>query len=47
MRLPAGSPYNRYFPQESCAFHCNQLTAKKSTLCFNTAFLKKVYAKTA
>jgi hypothetical protein len=25
---PAGSPYNRYFPQESRAFHYNQPTAK-------------------
>jgi hypothetical protein len=25
---PAGSPYNRYFPQESRTFHYNQHTAK-------------------
>jgi hypothetical protein len=39
---PAGSPYNRYFPQESRTFHYNQRTVvKKSTPYFNTTKKKK------
>jgi hypothetical protein len=41
---PAGSPFYRYFPQESRAFHYNQHTAKKSIPYFNTALIIEIMA---